>query len=405
MRFFWQVDTNVVLLWVLILFFPEVVCGMEWTYFGWRLDPTFSLNEEFNDNPRLSFEQKDAGFITTISPGLLIGRREERWEVNLGATLNYDIYNGVDIPDRDSERIRLRSHLYFTERAFFQLNGSYVRDTLLRRVFIEIDEDFLEPIEDIDIGLVDVSTRRNRVQINPSWRYALTERTSLQLEYGFTDLSYAESEEINLINTQQHLLSGKGFYELTPISTLSLNVNATRRTSEDESETDNLEALVGWNHLFSETLQGEARAGYRITSASSNDEEETSNGFVGELTIQYLTEVGSLRGTISRTVTPSGNGRSNQTDRIRIQYTQEVMPRLSFVLRGDAFRTEPVEDDFSQGERRYFDVEPRLLWNWTRWWAVEAGYHYRRRENESPSESASSNAVFVAITYTPLIER
>ncbi|ADE16374.1 hypothetical protein Nhal_3336 [Nitrosococcus halophilus Nc 4] len=405
MRLFWQVDTNVVLLWLLILFFPEVVYGIEWTYFGWRLDPIFSLNEEFNDNPRLSFEQKDAGFITTVSPGLLIGRREERWEVNLGAKLNYEIYNGVDVPDRDSERIRLRSHLHFTERSFFQLNGSYVRDTLLRRVFIEIDEDFLEPIEDIDIGLVDVSTRRNRVQINPSWRYALTERTSVQLGYGFTDLSYAESEEINLINTQQHLLSGKGFYELTPISTLSLNVNATRRTSEDESETDNLEALVGWNHLFSETFQSEARAGYRITSASSNDEEEISSGFVGKLVIRYSTELGLLRGSISRTVTPSGNGRSNQTDRIRIQYTQTIMPRLSFVLRADAFRTESVEDDFSQGERRYFDVEPRLLWNWTRWWAVEVGYHYRRRENESPSEFANSNAVFVAITYTPLIER
>lgn len=399
-----------------ILVPPAAALELDWL--GWVLDPTFSIQQEFNDNAGITFGRsvgqggKDAGFITTFNPGFLLRRHTRRWQVDLAAGLAYNVYTGANVPDRDSERVELRSLFHVNERNVFQFASSYKRDTLIKRTPLDIGGIDIGGIEggligpdddiDIDIGLVGVSVRRNRIVLVPSWQYSLTERAGIGLSYSFLNQTYTEDKGVNLIGTQQHKLTGTTSYRFTPLSALSFNIEASKITSENDNQTDNLAFLAGLEHSFSELLSSRARAGYRITSIDRDGTHKTSTGFVGELAVLYRTELGLLIGTISRQMAPSGSGQARLVDRLQFQYSRSLLPRLSFALRADAFRAQPAENGSSL-ERRYFDIAPRLSWNWTRWWAVEVGYQFRRRyrKDGSSSQAVNSNGVFLAITYTP----
>lgn len=393
--------------------FVPPAAALELDWLGWVLDPTFSIQQEFNDNAGVTFGRsvgqggKNAGFITTFNPGFLLRRHTEQWQVDLAAGLAYNVYTGANVPDRDSERVELRSLFHLNERNVLQFASSYKRDTLIRRAPLDIggiDGGLIGPGEDIDIdiGLVGVSVRRNRIVLVPSWQYSLTERAGIGLSYSFLNQTYTEAEGVNLIGTQRHQLTGTTSYRLTPLNTLNFNIEASKITSENDNQTDNLAFLVGLDHPFSELLSSKAKVGYRITSIDRNGNHKNSTGFVGELAVRYRTKLNLLSGTISRQIAPSGSGQARLADRLRLQYSRSLLPRLNFALIVDVFRTQPAENNSSL-ERRYFDIAPRLSWNWTRWWAVEVGYQFRRRyrKNGSSSQAANSNSVFLAITYTP----
>jgi hypothetical protein len=375
--------------------------GYELEWGGWVLDPTLFIREEFGINPILLFgdEEDNIASVTTVSPGLLLRRHTERWEVDLGAVFAYDIFKGVDIPNMDMMGIELRSIFHLTERSNFQLGSSFRRDTLLRRIFVGIEEDFVDQvdIEDIDIGLVNINLRRNRIRLDPSWNYQLTEQVGVQLGYGFLDMSVPEVE--GAFDTQQHRLSAGGLYRLTPRSTLNLTGNATRITSE-RLELDNLEVLAGLEHAFSEVLTASAGAGYRTSSLDRNGQEEEASGFLANLRLRYQTELSQFSSSISRTVNPTVGGQPVQADRLILYYTRSIRPRLLFALRGDAFQTEGAVTEVTR--RRYFEVKSLLSWNWTRWWALEGGPFYRRREFRNDfTEAVDGYGVFFALTYTP----
>lgn len=392
-------------LWAASLFVvPGVAFGVEIEWAGWILDPTFSISEELNDNPRLAFAREDPGFVTTFSPGFLLRRHTERWRANLAARLDYTMYTGTEISDIDAQRVELGSLYHLNERNLLQFNVGYKRDTLLRRILIDFDEDFVAQgdLQDIDSGIVGINIRRNRLNLAPSWRYDLTERTKVQLLYDFIDQSYGESEQLNLLGVRRHKVVGSALYYLAPLKTVSLDLDTSRITAENDNQTDTVALLAGLSYPFFERLTSEARAGYRISSTDRDGESIGSSGFVGELTLRYYTETSEFSGTVGRLVTPSGRGQANETDRIRFQYTRALRPRLSFALGVDMFSTQAIADDSSR-KRRFFDVRPRLVWHWTQWWAVEGGYHYRRRElnDDNSDRTSDSNAVFIALTYSP----
>lgn len=395
--------------------------ALELDWLGWVLDPTFSIQQEFNDNAGVTFGQiagqggkKNAGFITTFSPGFLLRRHTKQWQVDLATRLDYNIYTGANLPDRDSERVELRSLYHFNERNVFQFATSYKRDTLIKRISLDIggidggliggiDGGLIDPAEDIDIALVGVSVRRNRIVLAPSWQYSLTERAGIGLSYSFLNQTYTKAKGVSLIGTQRHQLTGTTSYKLTPLSTLNFNIDASRRTAENNTQTDNLAFLVGLEHPFSELLTSRVKAGYRITSSMGSDgRSRASTGFVGQLTVGYRTELDHLSGTIGRQLAPSGSGQSSQVDRLHLQYSRSLLPRLSFALSVDAFRAQSIGGSSSL-KRHYFDVAPRLRWNWTRWWTIDVGYSFRRRYRKSglSSRTANSNGVFIAINYIP----
>jgi hypothetical protein len=388
---------------LIVLATPPATLGLELG--GWDLAPVFSVETEYADNPVLG-EDKNSGLVTLPSAGLLLRRYEERWKANLGAQLDYVIFTGVgNIPNIDNQQVNLNSSYSLTERMSFGLDGRLRRDNLIRQRVFLLGEEVFDPIdpvelEDADIGLVAFTLRRNMLHLRPSWQYQLTERMALGANYTFLDISFAEppgEQLVRLVGTEAHRWEARTSYLLATETTLNLGADVLRVSAED-TQTDTLAVLGGINYPLSEVLTSNLEVGYRVSSTEFNDGgKERTSGFIGLLGIQYNTELSQFQGVITRRIAPGGRGFAQQLDRVTFEYLRSILPRLALSLSADGFIGEPMGVPIDS--QTWLEARSGLTWNWTRWWAVEAGYTYRRRA--IGDFSADSNGVFAAITYTP----
>ncbi len=76
--------------------------------------------------------------------------------------------------------------------------------------------------------------------------------------------------------------------------------------------------------------------------------------------------------------------------------------RLTFLFDTVVFRNETNNNSFNRindEERTYLSVDPRLRWRLTRWWDIIGAYRYRYQKYDERDDSASSNAVFLTVSY------
>lgn len=67
---------------------------------------------------------------------------------------------------------------------------------------------------------------------------------------------------------------------------------------------------------------------------------------------------------------------------------------------GAAYRTRFIDQQqVSRNNSRYYQVEPKLTWQATRDWSLEAGYNYQWRKNDLDTSSVDANTAYLNATY------
>ena len=82
--------------------------------------------------------------------------------------------------DSNDQNIDLFS-TYSTPHSIWKTEGNYTHNTTLTS---EIE----------DTGIVQVPKRRNNWSLNPSWAYDLTERTNMELDMGYNEVTYQNAK-------------------------------------------------------------------------------------------------------------------------------------------------------------------------------------------------------------------
>ena len=222
--------------------------------FSPTLEGTLSAGFRDTTFERGALEETDSGTVCirdAISP-------------NASALANATRYSDNDEQDDLNEQIiRLRSRGEASERSRWKVNGRLTRDTLLRSVDIPNTDDL--DLGDTDVGLVDREVRRVRLELRPSWTRAVTQRTSIRLDYRLTDESFSDEEGTGLQDNDTHVLGARWSKELSQRNSVSFGARIGRnRVPDTDSTTDDVSILGEITHVFSPTLEGTLSVGRHV---------------------------------------------------------------------------------------------------------------------------------------------
>ncbi len=375
------------------MFFPRLLAAAEWS-----VEPAVTLGLGVDDNPALTTGPSDTSSFIFLSPRINWSKKTEISAVNLEMLLNATRYSGNQAEDTDSQILSLSSFLQTTERTKWGLNGSLQRDTLFETIQTTPGTGDLR---DTDVALVEQKVRRVRLAARPSWNYALSERSSLGLSYGITDVSYSNTLGTDLVDYKDHFLSAIYSRRITGQDDLNLVVNRfAYRPAEKGTKSDTTQLLVGVSHAYSETSRGRFLVGSGKTTETTTTGTGDTSSFVLEAGMVQRAELTTFDGVISRDVQSSGIGRSVMSNQLRMYLARKISPMLSFVLRANVLRNKVLEGSDPDIDRRYYELIPALSWQWRPEWAFGAEYRYRSQKFDANPETAKSNAMFVSATYT-----
>jgi hypothetical protein len=159
--------------------------------------------------------------------------------------------------------------------------------------------------------------------------------------------------------------------------------------------------LVGFSRAFSETSRGSISVGASNTREQIAGTVDHTNGLVLEASATETGEISRLEGTISHNVRPSGAGRSIESDRLYVRWIRGLTSNVAFTLRVFLLQNQILEGTDPSIDRRYYEVEPAIEYQWTQQWAFRAAYAYRYQKFDAAPSSGTSNAVYVGIIYNP----
>ncbi|MFQ6023141.1 MAG: outer membrane beta-barrel protein [Acidiferrobacterales bacterium] len=370
---------------------------------GWSFEPAIETGAEYDTNVRLTTGPHDSVWGATIAPELILNKETERTRVDLGLLLVSTQYSGDEVDDIDDQVLTVGTRQQITERASWGFDGSFIRDTLLRGV-----DTFGAPIdipdvdlEDTDVALVQQRVRRERLRLRPLWTYALTPRTSGLLEYRFVDASFSDIGTTDLVDYDRNRILYTLSTRLTGAKSVNFVADVSRyRAPDANTETDNVSLLGGMGYAFSETLRGEFLVGVRETSFEPESPVDDTSGVVYRASLEKRSEVTALTMILRRDIDPTGVGESVETDELIILLRRELSPRLTFRFRADLFENKSLQ--VANVDRKYYEVEPLLRWQWTRSRFLQGAYRYRRNRRDIDQESADSNSVFFSVVFVGL---
>ena len=156
-------------------------CG--WAY-EFRVIPSLAITEKYNDNIGLAekSENPQRDWITTITPGLLLGTRTERLDATLSGRLDGNYYAKYDHRNKWDQLYNGNIRYQATDRLGLGAHAGYS---------ILYSED-----SDIETtGLVQPSGRRDRTNAGASIDYLLGSLTTAALSYDYDKTRYDEQED------------------------------------------------------------------------------------------------------------------------------------------------------------------------------------------------------------------
>ena len=375
-----------------VLSFPGLAAAAEWSY-----QPSIYLALGHDDNPTLTTGPHNNVWQSTVVPRINLGKATEISAVNLDLLVNATQYSGSQVPDTNAAILSWSSFLRTTERTTWGLDGELRQDTLFQTIQTTPGTGNLQ---DTDVGLVSQKVRRDWYEARPTWRYLLSERSSLGLSYRITDVGFSNASGTGLEDYKNHQLSATYTRTLTVKNDLNVTVNRyAYRPAETGTKSDTTQLLAGLSHAYSETARGRFSAGVGKTSETSSNSTDHSSSFVLEVGMTQRSELTTLDGVISRDVQPSGVGQSVISDQFRMYVARKISPLLDLVVTAKVFRNHVLKGSDPSVDRRFYQLIPALNWRWSPAWTFGTQYSYTRQKFDADPNAAESNALYLTASY------
>lgn len=369
---------------------------------AWIVTPEITVEGRYDDNFRLSSQDEESGQRIDLKSLVNLARETDTSFVGASAGIDAFKYFSSDLDDRVNFFGDVEAR-YKTELDEWTLRGNILRDTTLTTVDVAtVPTSTPDAPADDDPGLTDQEIKRFTYSLIPSWKRNFTERTSGTLEYILNGREYLNASDTNLNEYQLHNLSGRLSYGLTPVDQIFTIANGGYfRERGGDRKYYNVSLQFGIEHEFSETFRTEASIGGRYTDFDTPGDDGSESGLILRLFAVKRTEVSAYSVNFYRGLLPSGSGDAVQSNDLTLRYTRRFTPRLQLISGLRYFKRDAVGNaGDSAVDRDYFSVEPRLGYDISRWWNLNASYRYRWQDRKNESGNAKSNAFFVWLTYS-----
>ena len=169
-----------------------------------------------------------------------------------------------------------------------------------------------------------------------------------------------------------------------------------------QSEYDTYNVSVTSSYLLSEKWTISGQFGYRsleneITPIVGPTVTDKSTGTLFDLASKYTGEINNVALSISRSLTPSGEGNVNERDRVSLTWDRKLSEVLTFNIM-TAYQESQSVDQFTTTDREYFEFAPSMTWKLQEQLNLRFGYQYRERKSLD-SGAIDSNMVFLTVGY------
>jgi len=376
----------------------------------WSFEPSVGLRTEYNDNIQLTPEPHPAVWGMILSPDLKFSGATETLTVKGGLNLGFTRYLDQPQYNIDSYDLYLRSS-YKLERDVLGLDIDAIRDSTMAS-------------ELTTTGVVLAYSPRNQLNVKPSWSRAITEATSINASYGYSNTNYQDTSGTSLTGYLEQLASVGTQSKVDEGKVLNLAAYYERyETRPSQTRQNTVGVLGGYDHAFSETLHSVFLVGWRWTRTTLSSQalicdgpiingicsgtvtettavqKENSSGLTLNATLEKRSETDTVRGVISQEVNPSGAGSLVQTQRVGVAWTRQWSPTLSSNIDAGAYQTQYIGGVVTSSNSRYFSLNSSLSWRLSEAWRVDAGYSYARQKYDSAPVAASANVVYLVLSY------
>ena len=394
----------------------------------WSVTPSVSLKSGYNDNIRLTTADHDSVWETNLSPSINFGVAKEHQGLTGDARVLIRRFSGGN--GRESSSLLDREDYFFNTDAFHRTPLNTFRGRVEYSRISTLDSE-----NDPSGEVIQQQATRETIAFSPSWQKTINERTQLNLNASYTDVSFSDDPGIqDLVEYNSYSVSSLLVRQFTPriLGTLSAGYSVFQPETGFDSKTLSLQAGISGN--ISETLVASFLAGQRDTTSDTVigsgfcigadpgasfpsctggipiptgtvDDEINTSGSVFSADITKTLETGTLNATITRSTNPSNQGELLDTTRLILTGTHNFTKNLSSSLKIEFNERETIVNrlgrESDQENRTTFRIKPKVSWRWRREWEIAGEYQYAENEDEF-SRTARRNALYLTLNYVPV---
>lgn len=413
--------------------------------FDWLFKPNFGASERYTDNLRMQPNPDRDSWVTTLSPGVLLGYITENQSLNTTFKWNELIYHGQSELDF-SEKIADLNYEFAGERFKAGLTGRYAEQSTLNTT-IQLTTD--------DLFTLQAQVPRTTRSISPNFLYNLTERDALQLVYDYTDVSYDASIDTISNNraftdydnqqwsstfihtfTERFSVNLTGAYAIfnnsgqNPPGTTFKVIGPFRVpgtvTSNYSQNASTITYQAGFQYAYDERTKLSFSAGIRDTDTQIDNFITTdysgllptesinipqsfkSSGNVFSGSFKRIFDWGSIDLSGGQQLAPSSNNGQFNTTNFGADARYKLSERWISKLAIDYIETERSSSQaagFSNNNRTSISFTPSIQWLWTPELNLQLSYSLRQLQISSPNDNIESNNVQLQFSYQPQINR
>ncbi len=371
----------------------------------WKIDPRVELRSGYNDNITIRTDDEVSSPEIALNPSVLFSYATPTSGISGDARFQVRRYTEESDLNDETGRLDVKS-FHRMERSQLGLNVDLIKDTTL--------DSQLE-----ETGVVLDRVDRSQASLNPTWTYALGERTSVELGYTYTNVDYDNDSNSNYSNysTNGGQLSLSRI--LSPRATGTITALYQRTDNDADIEATYSAVQGGASYKLSETLTGSLFAGVRRSEVKAtqntfvpildennniifvpvrNGTQDDDLGYIfsGSLEKDFLRGTTGL--TATRDVRNDISGLPLQVTRLGWNSLYRFTEILSGELRLSYYQSETTNGIGSR-DRNYYQVEPRFNWRFREFWTFSGSYRYTKQTYDASNDDAVQNAAYLTLRY------
>jgi hypothetical protein len=395
------------------------------------LNPIFRASERYNDNINMLADPPQANWITTISPGINFGFRNEKERFMSGFTWNHLAYTNQSELDFDEQSLNANYENKLTDRLSFGFAGLYNNRAALNST--------LEASDGVILGNTVFSQQGvENINIGPSITFLFDELNSINLGYSYSQSTFDKSGQQANANSfrsdyNYHQLSGSLSHIFSERDAADLTLSTSRFESKFTGQSQisyNSIAQIGWQHSFTEQLTASVSGGlnyavtdttvqippqcipeislvnspcfpFKFEAASEKKFNISGIGKIFSVSLQKSFENGSIALGASQNQSPTSQGLQTQTA-IFFNTAYKISERIATGLVANYSTAESAAGGNNQFNRINYSVSPSVSWIWTPEINLDLSYTYRQQEFER-GQPAQGNILQFQFSYSPQI--
>lgn len=365
----------------------------------WSIEPRLGASTAYDTNPSLN----------NLDP-----RAEEHIAALVSFPLRFD-GDGIALSLSPSARIS-------NSRGYSSLASSYEHLDANAQFNSDLESTTLQAALERDSSLYHagglangIGVRRDTAFTSADWTRSLTERSLLQLDLGWSHVSYDQPPNATALTDYRYLSGGPTFaFALSERDTLKVLSSLGRYRSLNgitQSNSENLQ--LGFVRQLHELWSLSTTFGYsRSTNTQKyffgplflGDLTSNQDGTVYAATLTRQSEQLTFNGSISRSLQPTGFAFLSSQDSLAISATYLRSERWDFVLGAAWTKARNPLPGGSQAvlgaaatEVHYFNAQLTADWRWTEQWIISMHATRITQQYGPPSVSAASSGVSVDI--------